>query len=99
MGLGYLVVAAVAVLVTVFALQNTDPTTVRLLLWKLEGVPLAVLLLATLGAGLLIAGVPLAIKLTVWRSRARSQEARVNMLETAVADRDRRLLNMPRKTP
>src|SRR5215470_13302825 len=99
MGLGYLVVAAVAVLVTVFALQNTDPATVRLLVWKVDSIPLAALVLASLGAGLLIAGVPLAIKLSVWRARARSHEARANNLEAAVEERDRRLLRMPPKTP
>jgi uncharacterized integral membrane protein len=97
MGLGYLVVAVTAVLVTIFALQNTDPATVRLLIWRLETVPVAVLVLVALGAGLLIAGLPLAIKLGVWRSRARSFESRARMLETAVGERDRQLLKMPRE--
>jgi uncharacterized integral membrane protein len=96
---GHLVVAAVAVVVTVFALQNTDPTPVRLLVWQLEAFPLAVLVLAALGAGLLIAGLPLAIKLSVCRARARSHETRVAMLEAAVADRDRQLLRVPPKAP
>jgi uncharacterized integral membrane protein len=97
MGLGYLVVAVVAVIVTVFALQNTDPATVRFVVWRLE-VPLAGLVLASLGAGLLIAGLPLAVKLSVWRSRARSHETRAGMLEAAVAERDRQLLRMPPKS-
>jgi uncharacterized integral membrane protein len=98
MGLGYLVVAAVAVIVTIFTLQNTDPALVRFLLWRLEAVPLAALILASLGAGLLIAGLPLGIKLGVWRARARSFEARVRMLETAVGERDRQILRMPPKS-
>lgn len=97
MGLGYFLVAAVAIVVTVFALQNTDPATVRLLLWRIETVPLAVLVLASLGAGLLIAGLPLAIRLSVWRSRARSLESRAGMLQSAVEERDRQLLRMPPK--
>ena len=97
MGLGYLVVAVTAVLATVFALQNTDPATVRFLLWRLDTVPVAVLVLAALGAGLLIAGLPLGIKLRVWRSRARSLESRARMLETAVGERDRQILKMPRE--
>lgn len=99
MGLGYFLVAAVAVVVTVFALQNTDPATVRLLLWRIETVPLAVLVLVSLGAGLLIAGLPLAIRLSVWRSRARSHETRASMLQSAVEERDRQLLRMPPKGP
>jgi uncharacterized integral membrane protein len=95
MGLGYLLVAALSVLVTIFALQNTDPATVRFLLWRLETVPVAILVLAALGAGLVIAGLPLGIKLRVWRSRARSLETRARMLETAVGERDRQILRMP----
>lgn len=93
MGLGYLVVAAVAVIVTVFALQNTDPAIVRFVVWRLD-LPLAGVVLAALGAGLLVAGIPLAIRLSVWRSRARSHETRVAMLEAAVEERDRQLLRM-----
>jgi uncharacterized integral membrane protein len=97
MGLGYFVVAVVAVLVTVFALQNTDPATVRFLLWRIETVPLAVLVLAAVAGGVLVAGLPLAIKLGIWRSRARSLESRAKMLETAVGERDRQLLKLPRE--
>lgn len=66
----------VAVIITVFALQNSAPTTVRFLAWHLEAVPVAGLVLASLIAGLVIAGLPLAIRLGVWRSRARSLESR-----------------------
>jgi uncharacterized integral membrane protein len=99
MGLGYIVVAVLAASVAVFALQNTDPATVRFLFWRREAVPLAALILASFGAGLLIAGVPLAIWLGVWRARARSREARVGMLEAAVAERDRQALRPPPKAP
>lgn len=86
MGLGYVIVAVLAVTVTVFALQNTDPATVRFLVWRLEAIPVAGLVLASLAAGALIAGVPLAIRLGIWRSRARSRENRPNV---TVEQRDR----------
>ena len=92
---GYVVVAALAACVTVFVFQNTAVTTVRFLVWGREGVPLAPLLVGTLAAGLVIAGLPLWIRLSVWRSRARSLEKRVGMLESAVDERDRKLLRMP----
>jgi uncharacterized integral membrane protein len=79
-------VAVVAVIITVFALQNADPANVRFLFWRLEAVPVAGLVLASLIAGLLIAGLPLAIRLGVWRSRARSLESRV---KATVEERDR----------
>ena len=86
MRIGYVVVAVVAVIITIFALQNADPASVRFLFWRLEAVPVAGLVLASLIAGLLIAGLPLAIKLGVWRSRARSLESRV---KATVEERDR----------
>ena len=95
MGLGYIVVAVLAASVTLFALQNTAPATVRFLFWRLEAVPVAGLVLASLVAGLLIAGLPLAIRLGVWRSRARSLENRVKMLDAAAGDGDRQTLRTP----
>lgn len=95
MGVGYVVVAVVAVIVTVFALQNTDPAIVRFLFWRLERVPIAALVLVSFIAGLLLAGVPLAVRLGIWRSRARSREARVTALEAAAAERDRLALRPP----
>lgn len=95
MKVGYLIVAALAASVAIFALQNTDQMTVRFALWRLDGVPIASLVLASLGAGLLIAGLPLWIKLSVWRARARSLQTRVGTLEAAVGERDRQLLRTP----
>ena len=95
MNAGYLVVAVLAISVTLFALQNTDHTAVRFAFWRLEGVPIAGLVLGCLGAGLLISGLPLWIKLSVSRRRAHSLETRVKMLEGVVEERDRQLLRMP----
>jgi uncharacterized integral membrane protein len=98
MKVGYLIVAVLATSVTLFALQNPGVTAVRFALWRLGGVPIAGLVLGSLGAGLLIAGLPLWIRLTVWRSRARSHETRATMLERTVEERDRQLLRMPPST-
>jgi uncharacterized integral membrane protein len=96
MRVGYVVVAVLAVIVTVFSLQNTDPATVRFLMWRNDTVPLAILILGSVIAGLLVAGVPLAIRLSVWRSRARGHERRAGLLQAAVEERDRQLLRMPK---
>jgi uncharacterized integral membrane protein len=93
--MGYVLVAIIAVGVTIFALQNTDPAIVRFLFWRLERVPIAALVLVSFGAGLLIALVPLAIRLGIWRSRARAREARVAMLEAAAEERGRQPLRPP----
>ena len=92
MALGYLVVALLAASVAVFALQNSAPTTVQFLVWTLDGLPLAAVALASLGTGLVVAGLPLWIRSWRWRSRARATESRVAMLEKAVAERDQMML-------
>ncbi len=97
MAFGYLVVALVAAAVAVFALQNSAPTSVRFLTWTLEGLPVAAVVLVSLGAGLVVAGLPLWIRSWRWRSRASSAETRVAMLEKALPQRDR--ASPPRQEP
>jgi uncharacterized integral membrane protein len=81
MAIGYLVVAVLAAVVAIFALQNGAPATVRFLAWNLDGVPLAGLILGAFAAGLVIAGVPLGIQRWRARSQARRLEAHVKHLE------------------
>ena len=83
MTVGYLIVAIVAAAVAVFALQNSEPTTVRFIVWTLEGLPLAGLILISLASGLVIAGVPLMIQRWRLRARLRASERRVVELEAA----------------
>jgi uncharacterized integral membrane protein len=82
MAVGYLLVAVLAAVVAIFALQNGAPATVRFLAWNLDGVPLAGLILGAFAAGLVIAGVPLGIQRWRARSQARRLEAHVKHLET-----------------
>jgi uncharacterized integral membrane protein len=92
MALWFLIVALLATAVAVFALQNSSQTSVRFLVWTLDGLPLAAVALASLGIGLVLCGLPLWIQSWRWRSRARSAEARVATLEKALAERDQTLL-------
>jgi len=59
MKVGYLIVASIAARMAIFALQNADQSAVRFVLWRPDGVPIASLALGSLGAGLLIADLPL----------------------------------------
>jgi uncharacterized integral membrane protein len=93
--LGYLIVAVLAAAVAVFALQNSAPTSVRFLMWTLDGLPLAAVALASLGIGLVVAGLPLWIRSWRSRSRARASEARVATLERTLAERDQMLVQRP----
>ena len=95
MPLGYLIVAVLAAAVAVFALQNSAQTSVRFLVWTIDGLPLAAVALISLGIGLVVAGVPLWIRSWRCRSQARTAEARAAMLEKAVAERDQQLLRRP----
>jgi uncharacterized integral membrane protein len=92
---GYLVVALLAAAVAVFALQNSAPTSVRFLMWTLDDLPLAAVALASLGIGLVVAGVPLWIRSWRSRSKVRASESRIAMLEKALAERDQMLARRP----
>jgi uncharacterized integral membrane protein len=67
--MGYIVVAVLAVGVAVFAMQNTDHVVVKFLFWEIANVPVAAVVLASLGVGILLVGLPLWFQ--VWRLRHR----------------------------
>jgi uncharacterized integral membrane protein len=92
MAVGYLIVALLAAAVATFSLQNSAQTSVRFLVWTLDGLPVAAVALAALATGLIVAGVPLWIQIWRWRSRARAAQARATMLDKALAERDQALL-------
>lgn len=73
--MGYLLVALLAGMAVAFAIQNPAVVTVRFLLWRFEEVPLPALVLGSVAAGLLGAGVPLGFRLWRARSRLRASEA------------------------
>jgi uncharacterized integral membrane protein len=82
------VVALVAAAVAVFALQNSTPTRVQFLVWAVDGMPLAAVVLAALALGLLVTGVPLALQRWRLRARNRALQARLLALEETAAKRD-----------
>ncbi|MBI2205821.1 MAG: LapA family protein [Candidatus Rokubacteria bacterium] len=83
MAVRYLIVALVASAITVFALQNTAPASVRFLLWSLE-LPLAGVILGSVAAGIVLVGLPLWIGRWQLGSRVRTLERRL-----AAADAER----------
>ncbi|MGH7334145.1 MAG: lipopolysaccharide assembly protein LapA domain-containing protein [Candidatus Rokuibacteriota bacterium] len=94
MTFGYLVVALLAVAVTIFAVVNSAQITVNLVVRQYE-LPLSALVLLSLAAGIVVAGVPLSLQRWRLRARTRTLEARVKMLETAVEERTRAVLGQP----
>jgi uncharacterized integral membrane protein len=95
MALVFLLVAILAAAVAVFALQNSAQTSVRFLVWTLDGLPVAAIALVSLGIGLVVAGVPLWFRCWRWSARARSAEARAASLDKALAEREQALLQRP----
>lgn len=81
----YLLVAVVASAITLFALQNTTPISLRFLFWSLAEVPLASVILASVGGGIVLVGFPLLINRWRLRSRARSLEAQLADAEARAA--------------
>lgn len=67
--MGYLLTAVVAVAVAVFAIQNTEHVAVNFLVWQVAEVPVAAVVLASFGVGILAVGIPAWFK--VWRLRRR----------------------------
>lgn len=79
----YALVAVMAVVVAIFAVQNSARTNVRLLLWSIEGIPVAALVLLSLAVGILAADAPLWIDRWRLRSEVRRLAARLKTPESA----------------
>lgn len=90
MALKYIAVAVIAVAITLFALQNSTPTSIRFVVWQLDAVPLASIILVSVALGVILAGVPLLVERWRLRSRLRALESRLSEAETPLRDtRDR----------
>lgn len=73
----YVLVAALAVAVAVFAMQNTATVSVRFLVWEIERLPLAAVILFSFGVGIVLVGVPLWLQRWQLRGRLRTLEQRI----------------------
>jgi uncharacterized integral membrane protein len=87
MAFRYLVVAIVASVITVFALQNSTPISIRFLFWQLEAVPLATVILLAVGGGVVLAGLPLVVDRWRLRARVRALEAQAASAEALLTQR------------
>lgn len=70
----YLLIALIGAAVAVFALQNLDPVIVRFLGWRIEGIPLALVILLSLMAGAFSASLVGLVQHLRLRSRIRQLE-------------------------
>ncbi len=83
MVLVYLVMALVGAAVAVFALQNTDPAVIRFLGWRIEGMPLSLVILLSILAGIVFASLAGVVQQWRLRSRIRQLETRLAQSPTA----------------
>ena len=81
----YLLMALVGSAVTLFAAQNIDPVVIRFLLWRVEGIPLALVILVSLLVGIVFASLSGAVKVWKLRSRIRQLEAQVAAAQAATS--------------
>lgn len=77
MTLAYLLMAFVGALCAVFALQNMDPVVIRFLGWRVEGMPLALVILTSVLGGLVFASCAGLLRHWKLRSRIRQLEAQL----------------------
>ena len=91
----YAIVATVATVITLFAVQNTASTSIRFLFWSLGAFPLASIILLSVASGIVLVGVPLWVDRWRLRARIRALEARAVTPEAPLADRERSASTAP----
>ena len=77
MTLAYLLMALVGAACAVFALQNMDPVVIRFIGWRVEGMPLALVILLSVLGGLIFASCVALLRHLKLRSRIRKLEAQL----------------------
>ena len=84
----YLLMALVGSVATLFAAQNIDPVVIRFLVWRIEGMPLALVILLSLLVGVIFASLSGAVRHWRLRSRVRQLENQVAQLTAARPPQD-----------
>ncbi len=79
----YVLIAAAAIAVAIFALQNPDQVTIRFLAWQIERAPLAAVILVSGAAGAIIVSLIGFVQRWRLRSKIRQLETRVRSLEVS----------------
>jgi uncharacterized integral membrane protein len=79
----YLLIALIGAAGAVFALQNIDPVVIRFLAWRIEGTPLALVILLSVVSGMVFASLIGVVQLWKLRSKVRQLEARLTQAAPA----------------
>jgi uncharacterized integral membrane protein len=70
----YLIMILMGAAAAIFAVQNIDPVVIRFLGWRIEGMPLALVILLSVFAGLVFAAMVAMVQQIRLRSRIRALE-------------------------
>jgi uncharacterized integral membrane protein len=70
----YLIMIVMGAAAAIFAIQNIDPVVIRFLGWRIEGMPLALVILLSVFAGLVFAAMVAMVQQIRLRSRIRALE-------------------------
>jgi uncharacterized integral membrane protein len=83
----YVLMALVGAAAAIFAIQNLDPVVVRFLVWRVEGMPVALVILLSAFIGIVFAALSGFTQQWRLRSRVRQLENQVAQLSAAEAQR------------
>jgi len=72
--LAYVLMAVIGAAVAIFALQNLDPVVIRFVAWRIEGAPLALVVLLALITGVVLTALVGLVQQWKLRSRVRHLE-------------------------
>jgi uncharacterized integral membrane protein len=75
--LAYLLMAVVGAAAAVFALQNVDPVVIRFFAWRIDGAPLALVIIVSVMAGMALTMLVGVVQQWKLRSRIRQLEGRL----------------------
>jgi uncharacterized integral membrane protein len=78
----YLLTALVGAAAAVFALQNVDPVVIRFLGWRIEGAPLALVIMVSVLAGIVLTALVGLVQ--QWRLRSRIRQLENRLAQTSV---------------
>ncbi len=83
----YVLMALVGAAAAIFAVQNLDPVVIRFLVWRIDGMPVALVILLSAFIGIVFAALSGFAQQWRLRSRVRQLENQVAQLSAADAQR------------
>ncbi len=86
----YVLMALVGAAAAIFAIQNLDPVVIRFLVWRVDGMPVALVILLSAFIGIVFAALSGFAQQWRLRSRVRQLESQVARLSAAEVERGAR---------